>query len=101
MTKKIKISDLPEFNLAEHLKTDEQVALYLTSVLEENEGAELIYALGLIANMRELEEVARNADMTREELDKALCTGSQPTFECVMRILQGMGVKLVAEAANV
>ncbi len=41
MSEKIKIADLPEFDLAEYLKTDEDVAPYLTMVLEENDGAEL------------------------------------------------------------
>jgi len=49
MTKTIKISSLPEFDLAEHLKTNEDVANYLTVVLEEHDPAELAHALGVIA----------------------------------------------------
>jgi len=48
----IKISSLPEFDLAEHLKTNEDVANYLTVVLEENDPAELAHALGVIARAR-------------------------------------------------
>lgn len=34
-------SDLPEFDLVEHLKTDENVANYLILVLEDKDPAEL------------------------------------------------------------
>ena len=44
MTKMIKISDLPKFELSEYLKTDEDVAQYLTMVLEEKDDLELIHA---------------------------------------------------------
>jgi len=59
MTKKINVSDLPDFDMAEHLKTDEDVAMYLTTVLEENDPAELTHALGVIARARGMTEVAR------------------------------------------
>ena len=68
MTRKIRIADLPEFDLAEHLKTDEDVAQYLTMVLEENDGAELTHALGVIARARGMTEVARASGLTREAL---------------------------------
>ncbi len=101
MTKKIKISDLPAFDLAEYLKTDEEVALYLTSVLDDNDCSEFTHALGLIAKIRGMEDVARNAGLTCIELDKALCAASQPTFETIMRILKGLSVKLVAKPAHI
>lgn len=101
MTKKIKISDLPEFDLSVYLKTDEEVALYLTSVLDDNDSSEFTYALGLIAKIRGMEGVARNAGLTGEELGNALCKGSRPTFETIVRVCTALGVKLVAKPAHV
>jgi probable addiction module antidote protein len=49
MTKKIKISEIPEFDAAEYLTSDEEVAAYLTTILEENDAALLAAALGHIA----------------------------------------------------
>ncbi len=45
MTKRVKVSDLPEFDAAEHLTSEEDVAAYLTSVLEENDSAMLAAAI--------------------------------------------------------
>jgi DNA-binding phage protein len=36
MSKKTKIADLPEFDITEHLKSDEDIASYLTMVIEES-----------------------------------------------------------------
>ena len=46
MTKKIKVSELAEFDAAEYLNSEEEVAAYLTTVLEENDPALLAAALG-------------------------------------------------------
>ncbi len=49
MTKRIKISDLPDFDAAEYLNSEEDIAAYLTTVIEENDPALLAAALGDIA----------------------------------------------------
>lgn len=100
MTKKIKISELPDFDLAEHLKTDEDIAMYLTSVLEENDSAELTHALGVIARARGMTEVARASGLTREALYKALRPSAHPRFETIARVCAALGVKLVAQPAH-
>ena len=51
--KKINVADLPEFDMAEHLDSDQAIAEYLTIVLEENDSAEFAHALGTIARARE------------------------------------------------
>ena len=40
MTEMIKVTELPDFDMAEHLKSDEDIANYLTLVLEENDATE-------------------------------------------------------------
>jgi probable addiction module antidote protein len=59
MTQKIKAADLPDFDMAEYLKTDEDVANYHKLVLEENDQAELSHALNTIARARGVTEVAQ------------------------------------------
>jgi probable addiction module antidote protein len=58
MTQRIKAADLPDFDMAEYLKTDEDVTNYLTLVLEEDNPAELTHALGTIARARGATKVA-------------------------------------------
>lgn len=101
MTEKIKIADLPEFDLAEYLQTDEDIAAYLTLVQEDKEPAELSHALGVVARARGMAEVARASGLTREALYKALRPGSQPRFDTIARVCSALGVKLVVQAARV
>ncbi|WP_226458361.1 helix-turn-helix domain-containing protein [Quatrionicoccus australiensis] len=42
MSKKIRITYLPEFDIAEHLPDEQAVAEYLTEVLEENDPEALV-----------------------------------------------------------
>ena len=100
MAKKIKISDLKTFDMAEMLDSDQAVAEYLTIVLEENDPAALTEALGTIARARGMTEIARASGLAREALYRALRAGAQPRFDTVARVCQALGVKLVAQPAN-
>ncbi len=94
MTQKIKVADLADFDMAEHLDSDEAIAQYLSMVLEENDPAELTLALGTIARARGMTEVARASGLTREALYKALRPTSQPRFDTIMRVINSLGLKI-------
>ncbi len=100
MSKKIDVADLPEFDMAEMLKTEEDVATYLTLVLEENDISELTHALGVVARARGMSAVAQQSGLTREALYKALRPSSQPRFDTIHRVCSALGVRLVAQAAD-
>ena len=97
MSKKINVDDLAEFDLAEHLKTDEDIALYLSVVLEDDDSSELMHALGVVARARGMTEVARAAGLTREALYKALRPNSKPRFDTIARVCRALGLKLTTQ----
>ena len=98
MNRKVKIADLPEFDMAELLKTDADIVNYINVVLEENDMAELTHALGVVARARGMSTVAEQSGLTREALYKALRPSSQPRFDTIHRVCNALGVKLVAQA---
>ncbi|NVO05782.1 MAG: putative addiction module antidote protein [Rhodoferax sp.] len=100
MTKKTKVSELQEFDAAEYLNSDEDVAAYLTSILEENDAALLAAAIGDIARARGMSQVAKDSGIAREALYKALRPGSTPRFETISRVCAALGVRLVAQPIN-
>lgn len=102
MTKKIKTADLPDFDFAEHLDSEEAIADYLSAILAEEEGgpALLAAALGDIAKARGMSSVAAQAGITREALYKALRPDAQPRFETIQRVCKAFGVKLVAQPVH-
>jgi probable addiction module antidote protein len=97
MNDKIRIADLPEFDVTEYLEDDQAIAEYLTIVLEENDSALLAAALGDVARARGMTEIARVSGLTREALYKALRSGAQPRFDTVNRVCHALGLKLVAQ----
>lgn len=101
MSKKIKVSELPEFDAAEYLHSEEDIAAYLTAVIEENDSSLLAAALGDIARARGMTQVAKDSGITREALYKALRPGSEPRFETVSRVCAALGVRLVAQPSQV
>ncbi len=101
MTKKIRIADLPEFDIAAHLDSEQAMAEYLTVVLEENDPAALAGALGSIARARGMSEIAKASGITREALYRALRPDAQPRFDTISRVCTALGVKLVAQSVHV
>jgi len=100
MTKKIKLSELPDFDAAEYLNSDQDIAEYLTAVIEDNNPALLAAALGDIARARGMSQVAKDSGIAREALYKALRPGSAPRFETISRVCAALGVRLVVQSRH-
>jgi probable addiction module antidote protein len=100
MTQKTKATEMSDFDMAQYLKSDEDMANYLTLVLGENDPTELTHALGTIARARGMTEVARASGLTREALYKALRPTSHPRFDTIARVCSALGVKLVAQPSK-
>jgi len=62
------------YDVAEHLRTPQEMAAYLEACLEEADGdaAFIAKALGDIARAKGMSQVARDAGLSRESLYKAL-----------------------------
>lgn len=100
MSKTVKISDLPEFDITQYINSDADVAEYLRQVLEEGNPSELAAALGHIAKARGMTEIAKASGIKREALYKALRPGSKPRLDTVQRVCKALGVKLTAAVAH-
>lgn len=92
----VKISDLKRFDMAEHLDSEQAITEYLTIVLEENDPVAFIDALNTVARARGMTQIAKDAGVNRESLYKSLNGGTLPRFDTIIRVLDALGVKLVA-----
>ncbi|HEX5373127.1 MAG TPA: addiction module antidote protein [Aquabacterium sp.] len=101
MSKRTKVNELPEFDAAPYLDSDEAVAAYLTDILESGDSALLAAALGDIARARGMTEIAKASGIAREALYKALRSDSQPRFDTISRVCAALGVRLVAQPIHV
>ena len=90
------------YDVAEHLRTPEDMAAYLEACIEEADGdaAFIAKALGDIARSRGMSQVACDAGLSRESLYKALSGERNPAFDTILKVVRALGLKLRAEAVR-
>ena len=89
------------YDVAEHLRTAEEMAAYLDAWLEEapDDIAGIARALGDIARAKGMSLVAKEAGLSRESLYRALSSDGNPSFATVLKVAKALGVRLHAQAA--
>lgn len=94
------LTDSPACAAAEHLKTQEDIELYLDACFEEagDDPAFIVHALGVIARAQNMSQLARDTGLTREGLYKALSPEGNPTFATVAKVAQALGLRLTVQA---
>ncbi|MBC7380195.1 MAG: putative addiction module antidote protein [Burkholderiaceae bacterium] len=88
------------YDVAEQLRTPEEMAAYLDAWLEEapEDAAGITRALGDIARAKGMSQVARDAGLSRESLYKALSETGNPSFATVLKVARALGVKFHAQS---
>lgn len=89
------------YDVAEHLRTPDEMAAYLDAWLEEapEDAAGIARALGNIARAKGMTQVAKDAGLSRESLYRALSAEGNPSFATILKVAKALGVKLHAAAA--
>jgi len=90
------------YDIAEHLRTPDEMAAYLEACLEEADGdaAFIAKALGDIARAKGMTQVANDAGLSRESLYKALSGERSPSFDTILKVVDALGLELHAHAAR-
>ena len=90
------------YDIADHLRTPEEMAAYLEACLKEANGdaAFIAKALGDIARAKGMSQVAREAGLSRESLYKSLSGDRSPSFDTILKVTRALGLRLHAEAAS-
>mgnify|MGYP000361337568 CR=1 FL=1 len=88
------------FEAARFLEDDEAVAVFITSILEENNPALLAAALGEVAKARGMGQVAKEAGVGRESLYKSLGKEGNPSFRTIVKVVNALGGRIVVESMS-
>jgi probable addiction module antidote protein len=90
------------WDLAEHLRTPEEMAAYLEACIEEADGdvAFIAKALGDIARAQGMTQVAKDSGLSRESLYKALSGERSPSFDTILKVVTALGLKLSASVRS-
>jgi len=79
---------------ADHLRSPVRIAAYLEAALEEGDPALVAAALGDIARARGMTALAREANLGRESLYKALSENGNPELGTFLRVVRALGLAL-------
>lgn len=97
---KTRVADLPNFDAAEYLKSEQDMQDYLSAALDDGDPSLVAAALGDIARARNMAQLARDTGMSREGLYRALSGTGNPTLATVMKVAAALGFKLSVTRAG-
>ncbi len=90
-----------DYDVAEHLRTPEEMAAYLEASISECDGdpAFVAKALGNIARAKGMAALARETGLGRESLYKALSEDGNPQLGTVLKIAKALGLEFSVRPA--
>lgn len=90
-----------KFDIADYLDSNEIIAEYLNTVLEEGDNSDIITAIGHIAKSIGMTKIAEETGLSRPSLYKALSDGAKPQFETIFKVLSAIGgqIKIYPKSA--
>jgi probable addiction module antidote protein len=92
--KKVTVSD---WDPAEYIETKEDVIAYLEVALEEKDPEFLLSVIGDIARSKGMVQLARELNLDRAGLYKALSPKGNPSFTTVSKVLDNLGFNIRIE----
>ncbi len=101
-TKKSRKTKITPYDVAEHLRTPEEMVAYLDAWFEDapDDAAGIARALGDIARAKGMSQVAKDTGLSRESLYRALSSEGNPSFATILKVAKALGVRLHAQAAG-
>ncbi len=93
---------LKRWDSAEHLKNEDDIALYLEVCFEEagDDPTFIAKVLGNIAKARSMTQLAKDTGLGRESLYKALSGEGNPSFGTILKVIKALGLKLHVQVAD-
>jgi len=87
------------YDVAEQLRTPEEMAAYLDAWLEDfpDDAPGIARALVTVARAKGMAQIARDTGLSRESLYKALSGTGNPTFATILKVAKALGIKLHVE----
>ena len=91
--------NLTRYDVAEHLRTPEEMAAYLDACIEEANGdaAFIAKALGDIARAQGMTKIANETGLSRESLYRSLDGEHTPSFDTILKVIKALGLQLHAQ----
>jgi len=86
-----------KYDPAEYINDKETVIAFLEEALEENDPDFLLRTIGHIARSKGMTQIAKELNVTRKGLYKALAPDGNPSFKTVFKLLDLLGMRMKLE----
>lgn len=86
--------ELKPYDLAEGIRDEEDLAIFLGLAFETADPGYIAHALGIAARSEGMTEIARRTGLSREALYRSLTENGNPTLKSVLSVLDAMGLRL-------
>ena len=98
-SKSVKLS---RYDVADHLRSPEEMAAYLDAWFDEypEDVSGIARAVGDIARAKGMTQVAKDAGLSRESLYRALSQEGNPSLSTILKVLEAVGLKLSVSVAT-
>lgn len=83
-----------QWDVSKHLDSDEKIALFLEAIFEDGDAATIAAAIGEVARVKGMGQIAKDSGLSRENLHRALSSDGNPEFGTIMRVIHAIGFDL-------
>jgi probable addiction module antidote protein len=94
MAKELKKIKTSVWDITKHLATEQDIAEYMTAVMELNDPDLIKLAVYDIARARGMSDIAKKAGVSREGLYTSFSKSGNPSFKTVGKVLNSLGLRL-------
>jgi probable addiction module antidote protein len=89
-----KMDNTYRWDMADHIQTRDDAIGYLEAALEENDTEFLFEVIGDVARSQGMAQLARELNLSRENLYRSLSKPGNPSFATVFKLLDRLGYKI-------
>ena len=82
------------YDTANYLQDEQDIQAYLEVALEDGDPSMIAVALGNIARSRNISQLARDTNMSRDGIYKALSGQGNPSFSTISKLAGALGYQI-------
>ncbi|MGF6529143.1 addiction module antidote protein [Variovorax sp. PvP013] len=87
---------LTTYDPAEDLMSDDGIALYMAEAFHTQDAAYIAHALGVVARVKGMAQIADQTGLSREQLYRSFSTQGNPTLKTTLAVMKALGIELTA-----
>lgn len=89
--------EIHDFDPAEMLQSEQAIEVFLNDAFETGNASHIASALGVVARVKGMTEIARKTGLARETLYRSLSENGNPTLETTLAVMKAIGFEMTGK----